>query len=207
MKTEMRFLGFDHIDARVRSVSAVTPFYDALMPALGLSKIVVSWQTAREYYEPEQTGVARRFFGLHENPQHVHGDTRIAFTVPSREDVDRIAAIVRQAGGCAIEGPEEAYQHEPYYAIFFEDPDGWNVVPRHSPAAHRVGCRAVVADIRLNGFRLHRNDDIIDDPRAFNAQNLGLKVTITHGPKTYDGEFTIRCLTHLKAGSPNKGTL
>jgi hypothetical protein len=32
------FLGFDHIDTRVTSVAAVEPFYDQLMPMLGLSR-------------------------------------------------------------------------------------------------------------------------------------------------------------------------
>lgn len=36
----------------------------------------------------------------------------------------------------------------------------------------------------------------------FGAQNLDLKFTVAHGSKAYDGEFSNRCLTHLKSGSP-----
>ena len=34
----MAFLGFDHIDTRVRSLAAVEGFYDRLMPKLGLTR-------------------------------------------------------------------------------------------------------------------------------------------------------------------------
>ena len=51
--------------------------------------------------------------------------TRIAFWADTREEVDRIAELVRQAGGKNLEGPEICVDYTPgYYAFFFEDPDG-----------------------------------------------------------------------------------
>jgi catechol 2,3-dioxygenase-like lactoylglutathione lyase family enzyme len=39
--------------------------------------------------------------------------------------VDRVAKLVREAGGEALEGPEVCADYSPgYYAFFFEDPDG-----------------------------------------------------------------------------------
>ena len=51
--------------------------------------------------------------------------TRIAFWADTREEVDRIAKLVRDAGGKNLEGPEVCKDYSPgYYAFFFEDPDG-----------------------------------------------------------------------------------
>src|SRR6266516_2967480 len=62
--------------------------------------------------------------------------TRIAFWADMREEVDRIAELVRQAGGKNPEGPETCVDYSPgYYAFFFEDPD-WNkleICCRESP--------------------------------------------------------------------------
>ena len=39
--------------------------------------------------------------------------------------MDRIAKLVRDAGGKNLEGPEVCEDYSPgYYAFFFEDPDG-----------------------------------------------------------------------------------
>ena len=130
----MPFEGFDHVDARVRDLAGARPFYDAVMPALGLSR-VVAYETAVEYYEPEQSGISRRFFGIHVARDHAPNATRLAFAASGRAEVDRLAAVVRAAGGRAVEGPEDAYDYEPYYAVFFEDPDGNKLEVCHRPGS------------------------------------------------------------------------
>jgi hypothetical protein len=77
-----QFLGFDHIDVRVRSLAAVERFYDELMPALGLSIKSFSfvdgageWHAASarvayntvEYWEPGRPGDRGRFIGFIED--------------------------------------------------------------------------------------------------------------------------------------------
>lgn len=62
------------------------------------------------------------YFAVTEEPSHTPNANRIAFWVPSREEVDRIAALVREAGGQNVEGPESAPYSKTYYAVFFEDP-------------------------------------------------------------------------------------
>ena len=110
---------YDHIDFRVRDVKAVTRFYDAVMPALGFGKIRKG-DRSRTYYNEE---TAAPFFGLIQAKKSEPSTTRVAFAAPTRSDVDRIARIVRRAGGREIYGPEQCYT-QPYYAVFFEDPDG-----------------------------------------------------------------------------------
>jgi catechol 2,3-dioxygenase-like lactoylglutathione lyase family enzyme len=65
------------------------------------------------------------FFAIDEDKNHQPNGTRIAFWADTREEVDRIAELVRKAGGKNLEGPEICAEYSPgYYAFFFEDPDG-----------------------------------------------------------------------------------
>ena len=111
---------FDHIDLRVSSLAKVKDFYDTLLPALGFTKDVSTgpWFEYQAGEGPE----AIDFFGMMESPAHVPNENRIAFWAESKAEVDRLAAIMREAGGCNIEGPD--YEADYYYAVFFEDPDG-----------------------------------------------------------------------------------
>ena len=127
----------DHVDLRVTSLAAARPFYAVLLPALGFTKDVSvdAWFT----FEAEvPTGVAE-FFGMTESPRHVPNETRIAFWAESPHEVDRLAEVVRQAGGRNIEGP--GYHEGPgYYAVFFEDPCGNRLEICHRiPAGHTKG--------------------------------------------------------------------
>lgn len=111
---------FDHVDLRVRSLAEARPFYEVLFPALGFTRdaSIPGWFT----YEATGDG-ATEFFGITESPTHVANECRVAFWVESPREVDRLAEVVRQAGGRNIEGP--GYDEGPgYYAVFFEDPCG-----------------------------------------------------------------------------------
>lgn len=109
----------DHVDFRVRDVKRVTRFYDALMPALGFTKVSKGGST-RTYYNEER---AAPFFGLVQARKSETSPTRVAFGARTRAEVKRLARVVRSAGGREISGPEECYT-QPYYAVFFEDPEG-----------------------------------------------------------------------------------
>ncbi len=126
------FLGFDHIDCRVRSLAAVEAFYDELMPALGLTEkryayvdhngewhVEFDTYNAVEYYEPEHPSKARRFMGVIENPLHRNNDTRIAFRV-RREALATLHGLLQRLGAQQIERNDD----EAYPALFFEDPAG-----------------------------------------------------------------------------------
>ena len=90
----MEFLGFDHIDCRVRSLAAVEAFYDDLMPDIGLTEKRYAYVDAEgewhkefdnynavEYYEPEHPTKPRRFMGLIESPLHRNNETASHFAL------------------------------------------------------------------------------------------------------------------------------
>jgi len=132
-----RFLGFDHLDVRVRSLAAVEGFYDALMPLLNLPLKTVShvdaagnWHEADdderpynvvEYYETGVPGVASHFVGFIEDPGMHPVSTRIAFRVESAAALVAWETTLRDMGARNIETSDEM---EDYPAIFFEDPAG-----------------------------------------------------------------------------------
>jgi catechol 2,3-dioxygenase-like lactoylglutathione lyase family enzyme len=122
---------FDHIDLRVKDMELAARFYAKFLPQLGF---------VREKHEPAPPGSSgedfhtfysagrdkpSEFFGFTEDKSHRPNGTRIAFWADTREKVDEIAKLVREAGGQNLEGPEICADYSPgYYAFFFEDPDG-----------------------------------------------------------------------------------
>jgi catechol 2,3-dioxygenase-like lactoylglutathione lyase family enzyme len=119
MKT--RFL--DHIDLRVRNIESARRFYSQVLPAIGFTR---PGDTGPEWYNWYVPGEGKsEFFGFTEDPEHRPNGSRISFWADSREEVDRVAEVVRSAGGKVLEGPELCVDYTPdYYAFFFEDPDG-----------------------------------------------------------------------------------
>ena len=121
----------DHIDLRVKDMEKAARFYRKFLPQLGF---------VREKYEPSPSPVAgedfctfysagddapSEFFGFTLDTNHRPNGTRIAFWADTRDKVDAIAKLVREAGGKNLEGPEVCKDYSPgYYAFFFEDPDG-----------------------------------------------------------------------------------
>ena len=109
-------------------MAAALPFYRRFLEALGFTghEIVeepsgVRWENFRfsHNHPPSQ------YFALTEEVGHVANNNCVAFHAESRDDVDRVADIVRDAGALDIEGPcvcPEYSNH--YYAVFFRDPSG-----------------------------------------------------------------------------------
>jgi predicted lactoylglutathione lyase len=119
MKTRL----FDHIDLRVKDFKRAMKFYEQLLPELGFTcnRSDDIWGT---FYSPGGDKPSE-FFGFIEDRDHQANGTRISFWADSRDEVDRIARIVRDIGGQTLEGPEICADYSPcYYAFFFEDPDG-----------------------------------------------------------------------------------
>ena len=114
---------FDHVDLRVADVARCKPFYDAFLRAYGF-RAKTQPDGAQLYYRLEDRAV-REVIVVSEEPGHRANATRLAFTAPTPEEVDRIAAIARDAGAQAYEPPGACPEYtESYYASFFEDPDG-----------------------------------------------------------------------------------
>jgi predicted enzyme related to lactoylglutathione lyase len=112
---------FDHIDLRVGDLARVRRFYDAVMPALGFWK-KTGGKTSRSYSQGKQ---GYPFLWLTQSVRSPRNLTRIAFNAAMPRDVDRVAQVVKRSGGRAIEGPQHCKSYGlPYYAVFFEDPEG-----------------------------------------------------------------------------------
>jgi hypothetical protein len=142
------FHGFDHIDVRVKSLPAVEPFYDVVLAELGLPRKRHShvdadgeWQEAddvrpynvAEYFEESAPGKVAFFIGIIEDRTMEPTKTRIAFRLPSRDELDRLTARLRELGARKIEHSEDM---EEYPAVFFEDAVGTRLelCARHTPA-------------------------------------------------------------------------
>jgi catechol 2,3-dioxygenase-like lactoylglutathione lyase family enzyme len=114
---------FDHIDLRVRDMQVAREFYGKFLPQLGF----VHESPGEDFHTFYAAGGDRpsEFFGFTQDSNHQSNGTRIAFWADTREEVDRLAKLVREAGGKVLEGPEVCFDYSPgYYAFFFEDPDG-----------------------------------------------------------------------------------
>lgn len=129
------FAGYDHVDCRVPSLAAVEPFYDALMPELGLPRKRYSyvddageWHEASaehtyntiEFFEEPQSDRAAFFIGFIERRDHVPGLTRIAFRVDLARMME-LEAFLKRIGAPNVERSPDL---DAYPAIFFEDPCG-----------------------------------------------------------------------------------
>ena len=120
---QMKTRRFDHIDLRVTDMETAKKFYRKLLPQLGF----VKEKPSKKFYIFYSAGGDKpsEFFGFTEDKNHQANGTRIAFWADTREKVDRLAKLVRDAGGKTLEGPEICAEYSPgYYAFFFEDPDG-----------------------------------------------------------------------------------
>jgi catechol 2,3-dioxygenase-like lactoylglutathione lyase family enzyme len=114
---------FDHIDLRVKDMEIARRFYGKFLPQLGF----VQERPGKKFYAFYSAGGDKpsEFFCFSQDKNHRPNGTRIAFWADTREEVDRIAKLVRKAGGEALEGPEICVGYSRgYYAFFFEDPEG-----------------------------------------------------------------------------------
>jgi catechol 2,3-dioxygenase-like lactoylglutathione lyase family enzyme len=112
----------DHTDLRVSDIAKTRALYDALLPALGYTRVTSHADLQLYYHLP---GNDIDFFGINADPDHRANGTRIAFAAVSREQVDELAGLARASGALAFEAPHLCPEYaEKYYATFFEDADG-----------------------------------------------------------------------------------
>ena len=122
-RSRMTVNPFNHIDLRVSNMTEAMRFYAALLPQLGFTRERHGAQWKVFGAEGEFPQVP--YFGFTEQPDHRPNETRIAFWVHSAQAVDRLAEVVRTAGGRNVSGPRACPEYSStYYAVFFEDPSG-----------------------------------------------------------------------------------
>jgi catechol 2,3-dioxygenase-like lactoylglutathione lyase family enzyme len=114
---------FDHLDLRVSDLAKAEAFYGVVLPALGFhvrgtAAHCIYFEARRDHPKPE-------FVALIEDRSHVPTATRIAFWQDTKDQVDKVAALLAKAGAQNVEGPMFNPEYSPtYYAVFFEDPSG-----------------------------------------------------------------------------------
>ncbi len=124
---------FDHVDLRVSSFAEARKFYDVFLPALGFPKIRAA--EIEVCYSVEGDFKTVPFIALNEESGHRGNANRIAFWADTEEEVNRLGAIILQAGARNVEGPEYCHDYTTgYYAVFFEDADGnkWEICCRNA---------------------------------------------------------------------------
>jgi predicted enzyme related to lactoylglutathione lyase len=119
---EKRMNPFSHIDLRVPDMQALLPFYEKLLPALGFTRTFHGGEWKVFAAEGELPSAA--YFAITEDPGHKPNANMVGFWAASREDVDRLAALVKEIGGKITDGPRQFPISPSYYAVFFEDPNG-----------------------------------------------------------------------------------
>lgn len=131
----MEINGIAHIQITAGNFARSKPFYQKLLPFLGLREVM---DNAGGYYcvggrtgvlvsppDPEHDGerFVQRRVGLH----------HVCFRARSREDVDQAHAFIATLDVPIIHGPQEDSWAPGYYSILFEDPDGVRLEINHVP--------------------------------------------------------------------------
>ena len=113
---------FSHIDLYVRSFEEALPFYEKFLPALGFTRTFHTPRWKGFVAEGELPGVA--YFAITEDPAHVPNKNLIGFWAANRDEVDRMAQLVRDSGGRITDGPRLFPISPSYYSVYFEDSCG-----------------------------------------------------------------------------------
>jgi catechol 2,3-dioxygenase-like lactoylglutathione lyase family enzyme len=115
----------DHVSITVSDIAAAERFYDAIMQALGVTKVGRrdDWLGYGERARPDYPH--RVYIAIYLGPKPEEGSRRHwCFKARSRAEVDAFwhAGIV---GGGSDDGPPGLRDYHPsYYAAFLRDPDG-----------------------------------------------------------------------------------
>lgn len=133
----------DHVSIGVPDIRVARPFYDAIMAALGASK-VYDRATALGYGERcSANDTASTFLAVYLDPGEISENKRHwCFKAPSRSHVDAFFQAGLLAGGRSDGEPDlRSHYHSDYYAAFLVDPAG-NRVEAVCHAAQPEGERA-----------------------------------------------------------------
>jgi catechol 2,3-dioxygenase-like lactoylglutathione lyase family enzyme len=118
----------DHIGLAVSNMERSKPFYIAALKPLGI--VVVMEVTAEQTGADAHAGFGKgnkAFFWIGGGAKP-KGGTHVAFTAPTRADVDSFYRAALAAGGRDNGAPGlRPHYHPDYYGAFVLDPDGNNI--------------------------------------------------------------------------------
>ncbi|MEW6269409.1 MAG: VOC family protein [Thermodesulfobacteriota bacterium] len=122
----MEINGVAHTFLTVSNFEACRPFYEKLLPFLGLTPIIQTDQML--YFVGGRTAVgvvqAEERFGGERFAQFRVGLHHLCFRARTREDVDEVHRMLVEHGATIVHPPEEGPWAPGYYSVLFEDPDG-----------------------------------------------------------------------------------
>lgn len=120
-----------HIDLTVRDPWASKPFYDAVLGFMGYA--LAADHPRGLDYDRREAGVftsigimkAEGPYADRIHDRYAPGLHHLAWTAESREDVDRLYALLIEIGARVLDPPADYPRYGAgYYAVFFADPDG-----------------------------------------------------------------------------------
>lgn len=122
----MEINGVAHVMLTAGDFEACRPFYEKLLPFLGLRQVIKSHTML--YYVGGRTAV-----GVVKADEQYRGERFVQFRVGlhhlcfrarSREDVDQLHRFLLEIGAHIVHPPQEGEWAPGYYSVLFEDPDG-----------------------------------------------------------------------------------
>jgi catechol 2,3-dioxygenase-like lactoylglutathione lyase family enzyme len=131
----MEINGIAHVMLTVSNFERCKPFYEKLLPFLGLKPIINNDQTlycvggrtaigivrADDAYRGE--AFVQRRVGLH----------HACFRARERKDIDDVFEFLKGIGATIVHPPQEGSWAPGYYSVLFEDPDGIRLEINHVP--------------------------------------------------------------------------
>lgn len=130
-----------HIDLTVSDLARSRPFYEAVLGFLGYRRSAdhdngSDWDRVGEPFHSIGILKARGDGAERTHDRYSPGLHHLAWTSDSREDVDRLHALLLEIGATILDAPADYPRYGPdYYAIFFADPDGLKLEYVHGATA------------------------------------------------------------------------
>jgi catechol 2,3-dioxygenase-like lactoylglutathione lyase family enzyme len=128
---------FHHLDLNVRDLATSEAFYREVLGHLGMRELErgegwVSFGDEDGYLTLVQTAEPFLYHGFHRKRIGVN---HVALRAPSREAVDELHAWLMERGIRVLYGGpiDRGSELEPYYAVYFEDPDRFKLEYAYRP--------------------------------------------------------------------------
>jgi len=132
--------GLHHIDLSVKDVAASKAVYGLVLEFLGYRLVTDKPRQCEWDLGPEGHGASLGIKACApEEASHAHrryapGLHHLAWRAASRDDVDRLHALLVEQGVPVLDPPAHYPEYSgDYYAVFFEDPDGIKLELVHAP--------------------------------------------------------------------------
>jgi glyoxylase I family protein len=129
----------NHIDLTIKDPAQSYAFYDRLLKFLGFTGGRAGDSTAGEWVNPTSgfniaLQIAKPAHASTPHNRYAPGLHHLAFAAESRDDVDRMHALLLEMNATILDPPGDYYKGG-YYAVFFSDPDGLKLEYVYWPGA------------------------------------------------------------------------